>query len=300
MKLASFSVDHEQHFGLVSEMGVLDITTSIQEYLKDWVGPNSISEYLAGGEEAHGKLEELTRRLLGREGRFMRNLLDVKFLPPIPTPGKILCVGLNYYSHGKEAGGVPSEPYFFFKPFTSVAGDGDDIIIPKFSVKPDHEVELGVVIGRRGKDIHSDEAYNYLAGYTVINDISFRDGSLRGIEGTILGRNWYKGKVADSSLPMGPCLVTRDEIPDPYPLNLQLRVNGELRQEGTTNDMIFRIPTLLSSASEGNTLFPGDVIATGTCSGVGLYTGKYLKDGDIVEARVEKVGMVRNQIRFQK
>jgi len=122
----------------------------------------------------------------------------------------------------------------------------------------------------------------------------------RGVEGTVVGRNLYKGKVADTSLPMGPYLVTKEEIPDPYPLRLNLRVNGEVRQDGTTDDMIFKIPDLIASASEDNTLLPGDIIATGTCSGVGLYSVKYLKEGDVVEAEVERVGRLRNNIRMQR
>jgi 2-keto-4-pentenoate hydratase/2-oxohepta-3-ene-1,7-dioic acid hydratase in catechol pathway len=224
----------------------------------------------------------------------------VKFLPPVQTPSKIFCVFVNYRSHGQEVGGAPSEPYYFFKPSNCIVGDGDEVLVPKFSSKADHEVELGLIIGTKGKDIQPKDAYQYIAGYTVINDISFRDGMRRGVEGTVVGRNLFKGKVADTALPMGPYLVTRDEIPNPYPLRLTLRVNGEVRQEGTTNDMIFRIPDLIASASEDITLLPGDVIATGTCSGVGLYTGKYLNDGDKVEAEVENVGILRNGIRMQR
>lgn len=298
MKLVLFHIEGEPHFGVALETGVLDLT-SAKENIKNLNGPSSMADYLSRGEEALRELEEMRRRLAGQERSFMRNLADLKFLPPVPTPGKILCVAVNYLSHGQEVGSSPDEPYFFFKPFTSVVGDGDDVIIPKFSSKPDHEVELGVVIGEQGKDVGPEEAYDHVAGYTVINDISFRDGMRRGVEGTVLGRNWFKGKVADTSLPMGPCLVTREEIPDPYPLRLRLRVNGELRQEGTTSDMIFKIPALISNASEANTLLPGDVIATGTCSGVGLYTGKYLRDGDLVEAEVERIGILRSRMRTQ-
>ncbi len=250
-------------------------------------------------------MESLMRfevRLMKRSdtGRFLRKVSGVKFLPPVQTPSKILCVFVNYHSHGQEVGGAPSEPYFFFKHSNCIVGDGDDVLVPRFSSKADHEVELGLIIGRKGKDIRPEEAYAYVAGYTVINDISFRDGMKRGVEGTVVGRNLFKGKVADTSLPMGPYLVTRDEVANPYPLRLTLRVNGEVRQDGTTDDMIFKIPELIAGASEDNTLLPGDVISTGTCSGVGLYTGKYLKDGDVVEAEVERVGVLRNTIRMQR
>ena len=224
--------------------------------------------------------------------------MTTRLAAPVTSPSKILCVFVNYKAHGREVGGAaPSEPIFFFKHANCIVGDGDDVIVPEFSTKPDHEIELGVIIGRRGKNIQARDAYDYVAGYTVINDISFRDGMTRGIAGTSLGRNLFKGKVADTSLPMGPYLVTRDEIPDPYPLMLKLKVNGEQRQNGTTDDMIFKIPDLVESASEGNTLLPGDVISTGTCSGVGLSTGLYLSDGDVVEAEIERVGKLRNTIR---
>ncbi len=300
MKLASFLVNGESHFGSVTNQGVLDVTQA-STLMKEKEVARSLAEALGGWDDAVARLMRFERRALARPdaGAFLKDVSRVKFLPPVQAPSKILCVFVNYRSHGQEVGGAPSEPYFFFKHANCIVGDGDDVLVPKFSSKADHEVELGLIIGRRGKDIQPKEAYDYVAGYTVINDISFRDGMRRGVEGTVVGRNLYKGKVADTSLPMGPYLVTRDEALKPYPLKLTLRVNGEVRQEGTTDDMIFRIPELIASASEDNTLLPGDVIATGTCSGVGLYTGKYLKDGELMEAEVEKVGVLRNKVRMQ-
>ncbi len=301
MKLATFSVKGEPHFGSVTDRGVVDFTQALT-VVKDEKVPRSLAEALGGWEDALGRLVSFERRVLARPDidNFLRDVSRVKFLPPVRAPSKILCIFVNYRSHGKEVGSAPSEPYFFFKHSNCIVGDGDEVLVPKFSTKADHEVELGVIIGRKGKDIQPKEAYDYVAGYTVINDISFRDGMRRGVEGTVVGRNLYKGKVADTALPMGPYLVTRDEIPNPYPLKLTLKVNGEVRQDGTTDDMIFRIPEQIASASEDNTLLPGDVIATGTCSGVALYTGKYLQDGDQVEAEVEKVGILGNRIRMQR
>ncbi len=264
--------------------------------------PATLEEALVHWETAAGDVRRSLNRMRADRSSLQKNgwkIGEVRFAPPERAPGKILCVFVNYHSHGKEVGSAPSEPVFFFKHQGSVVGDGEDVVIPRFSKKADHEVELGVIVGKKGKDIPAEEAYNHVAGYTVLNDISFRDGMRRGVEGTVLGRNLFKGKVADTALPMGPWLVTQDEIPDPYPLKLTLRVNGEARQEGTTADMIFRIPELIVSASEGNTLMPGDVIATGTCSGVGLYTGKYLNNGDWMEAEVEGVGVLRNRVKMQ-
>ena len=284
--------------GFLRDEIVFDLTEARESLGKLADHTSSMLALLEGGDRV---LRELNRRrsiLSEAETKpFLRPLPSVKLLAPVPRPGKIICAGINYHSHTKEAGAGPIDPYFFFKPATTVVGSGAEVVIPSFSKKPDHEVELAVVIGRRGKDIAASRAYDHVIGYTVVNDISLRDGSERGVAGTNLGLNWYKGKAADTSCPMGPFIVTRDEISSPYPLTLELRVNGEIRQRGTTDDMIFKIPDLIASASEGVTLECGDVISTGTCSGVGLSTGKYLKEGDLVEAEVERVGVLANMIR---
>ena len=283
MKLLAFSHRGEEHIGFLQDGIVFDLTEARASLgkLADYT-PNMLA-LLEGGGRVLRELKRRSRSLLseGETKPFLRQLRRVKLLAPVPRPGKIICAGINYRSHIKEAGASPVEPYFFFKPATAVVGSGADIMIPSFSKKPDHEVELAVVIGRRGKDIPATRAYDHIVGYTVVNDISLRDGSERGVTGTDLGRNWYKGKAADTS----------------YPLALKLRVNGETRQDGTTDDMIFKIPDLVASASEGVTLECGDVISTGTCSGVGLSTGKYLEEGDLVEAEVERVGVLVNRIR---
>ena len=283
--------------GSVTPRGVLDFTLASKEVGFDV--PRSLEDALSAWKESLERMKRYQESLLAMStsSRYLRSASEVKFLPPVRTPKKILCVFVNYRSHEKETGGAPSEPVFFLKHSGCIVGDGDEVEIPRFSNKADHEVELAVIIGLKGKNIRPAEAYDHVAGYTVVNDVSFRDGMMRGVEGTVLGRNLYKGKVADTSLPMGPWLVTRDEIPNPYPLRLTLKVNGETRQDGKTDDMISRIPELVASASDGNTLLPGDVIATGTCSGVGLYTGKYLAHGDLMEAEVEKVGALRNRIK---
>ena len=300
MKLANFAVDGAVHFGSVVDGQLFDFTDaggSMPDRL-----PASLEDALGTWEKALGELQKALNLIMANRGvgqKLARNMGGVKFLPPVRNPSKILCVFVNYRSHGQEVGSAPSEPVFFFKHSNSLVGDGDEVLVPKFSTKPDHEVELGLIIGKKGKDISPEEAYDYVAGYTVLNDVSFRDGMKRGVEGTVLGRNLFKGKVADTALPMGPYLVSRDEVPSPYPLRITLKVNGEIRQDGTTDDMIFRIPDLVASASEDNTLLPGDIIATGTCSGVGHYTGKYLQNGDFMEAEVERVGVLKNRVRTQ-
>jgi len=300
MRLANCFVNGETHLCSVSDRGVLDLSLAARR-LGGTDIPRDLDQALRNWERSLDALARLEERVSGSPSpaSLLVGKDETKFLPPVTSPSKILCVFVNYRSHGQEVGSAPSEPVYFFKHQNSLVGDGDDVVVPRFSSKADHEVELGVVIGKRGKNVQPEEAYEFVAGYTVLNDISFRDGMKMGVEGTVLGRNLFKGKVADTALPAGPTLVTRDEIGNPYPLRLTLRVNGEVRQEGTTDDMIFRIPDLLVTASADNTLLPGDLIATGTCSGVGLYTGKYLHDGDMMEAEVERVGVLRNRVRSQ-
>ncbi|HYB44983.1 MAG TPA: fumarylacetoacetate hydrolase family protein [Nitrososphaerales archaeon] len=300
MRLANFMVDGSTHLGVLLAGGVLDLTAASESISTKL--PTSVEEALQNWGYALLQIQS-SLKLISSAPDFspksLRRADTVKFAPPVRNPSKILCVYVNYRSHGQEVGSIPTEPVFFFKHPNCIIGDGDDVLVPKYSTRPDHEVELGLVIGKKGKDIKASQAYDHVAGYTVFNDISFRDAMKRGVEGTTLGRNLYKAKVADTSLPMGPFLVSREEIPNPYPLKLTLKVNGEVRQKGVTDDMIFKVPELVASASEDNTLLPGDVISTGTCSGVGLYTGKYLKDGDLIEAEVEKVGVLRNKVKTQ-
>ncbi len=301
MKIAGFYADGAVHLGLLISRGLADITRFAADDREEGA-PRSLDEALNSWDSALAWLAKFEGESMKNKqlGKYLVDPSNVKFAPPVSRPSKILCVYVNYRTHGREVGATPTEPIFFLKHANCIVGDRDDVVIPAFSTKPDHEVELGVIIGRRGRDVQPGEAYDHVAGYTVLNDVSFRDGMTRGVAGTPLGRNLFKGKVADTALPMGPYIVTRDEIPDPYPLSLKLRVNGEERQSGTTDDMIFKVPDLIASASEGNTLLPGDVISTGTCSGVGLYTGIYLKDGDAMEAEIEKIGKLRNTVRMQR
>jgi len=206
---------------------------------------------------------------------------------PVARPSKILCIGLNYRKHAEEAGmPVPEAPILFMKASSSLCGPFDPIYIPRNSTQTDWEVELAVVIGKRAKYITKENAYDYIAGYCVHNDVSERDFQLRH------GGQWTKGKSADHFAPLGPYLVTKEEIPDPHQLSIWLEVNGELLQNSSTSDLIFDIPTLVSYVSNYMTLLPGDVISTGTPSGVGmgLKEPRYLKAGDRVRLGIEGLG----------
>jgi 2,4-diketo-3-deoxy-L-fuconate hydrolase len=213
--------------------------------------------------------------------------------PPVVRPSKILCIGLNYADHAQETGATPPpEPVLFMKSTTAYVGPNDDIIIPKNSTKTDWEVELAVVIGKRASYVEEAEALEYVAGYVLHNDVSEREFQLER-SGT-----WDKGKGCDTFAPVGPFLATPDEIGDIDNLRLWLTVNGQMMQDGTTANLIFKIPFLISYVSQFMTLLPGDIISTGTPAGVGLGFKPpiYLKPGDVVELGIDGLGTSRQQV----
>ena len=218
---------------------------------------------------------------------------DVRLGPPIARPSKMICIGLNYAKHAAESGmKIPKEPVLFFKAPSAVTGPNDNIIIPKNSQKTDWEVELAVVIGKRALYIDESEAMNHVAGYVLHNDVSEREFQIE------RSGQWVKGKSADSFAPIGPYVATKDEIPDPHNLNLWLKVNGETLQLSNTSDLVFKIPFLVSYISQFMSLIPGDIISTGTPSGVGLglKPPRYLKPGDIVELSVDGLGSAKQNV----
>jgi len=219
----------------------------------------------------------------------------VRYHAPIPRPKKdVFCLGQNYAAHAAESGNPPpTAPIYFTKPPTTVIGPDEPIPYPQgLTTRLDWEVELGVVIGRRGRDIPEARALDYVFGYTVFNDVSARDLQYRTSQ-------WFKGKSLDGSCPMGPLIVTADEIPDPQRLRLQLSVNGVKKQDSNTSDMIFSAARIIADLSAGMTLEPGDCISTGTPQGVGdgRKPPEYLKRGDVMEADVEGIGVLRNPVR---
>jgi 2,4-diketo-3-deoxy-L-fuconate hydrolase len=212
---------------------------------------------------------------------------------PIARPSKILCIGLNYAKHAKETNAtIPTEPILFMKSTTSLSGPYDPIMIPKNSEKTDWEVELAIVIGKKASYVSENEAMEYIAGYALHNDVSERAFQLE------RGGTWDKGKGCDTFAPLGPWLVTKDEIKDPHNLRLWLNLNGKMMQDGNTDDLIFNIPQLISYTSQFMTLLPGDVISTGTPAGVGLgFTPNiYLKQGDVVELGIDGLGISKQNV----
>lgn len=219
---------------------------------------------------------------------------DVRLGSPMARPSKIVCIGLNYADHAKETNATPpTEPVIFMKATSSIVGPNDKIIIPKASVKTDWEVELAVVIGKKASYVSEADAMNYVAGYVLHNDVSEREFQLE------RGGTWDKGKGCDTFAPLGPFLATKDEIPDPHNLRLWLKVNGKMMQDGTTANLIFNIPQLVSYTSRFMTLLPGDIISTGTPAGVGLGIKPplYLKAGDVIELGIDGLGEARQVLK---
>ena len=220
----------------------------------------------------------------------IKNPEAIRFGAPIARPSKIVCIGLNYAKHAAESGmALPPEPIIFFKSTTALCGPNDNLIIPKNSEKTDWEVELAVVIGKKASYVSEEEAMNYVAGYVLHNDYSERAFQLE------RSGQWVKGKSNDTFAPLGPYLVTKDEIKDPHNLEMWLTVNGERVQHSNTDDMIFKVPFLVHYLSQFMTLLPGDVISTGTPFGVGLgfKPPRFLSAGDVVELSIEGLGTQR-------
>jgi 2,4-didehydro-3-deoxy-L-rhamnonate hydrolase len=233
---------------------------------------------------------------LDRDGmRSPRIPPDVRLGPPVARPSKIVCIGLNFRDHAEESGQpIPAEPVIFFKATTALCGPHDDVVIPRGGSKLDWEVELGVVIGSRVNYVERGSAVDCVAGYVLHNDYSERAFQME------RGGQWVKGKSADTFAPMGPFLATRDEIDGLGGLAMWLRVNDETRQQGSTADMIFDVPALVSYVSGFMTLLPGDIISTGTPAGVGLGikpAPRYLSPGDVVELGIDGLGSQRQVVR---
>ncbi len=231
-------------------------------------------------------------------------LAGVRLAPPLPRPGKLIAVANNYSEHIIEGGAETYErteqtPWLFIKPSTAIIGDGDPILLPALSDRIDWEIELAIVIGRRGRYIPEAAVYDYVAGYTIVNDVSARRinvGFERRPREDDHFYDWLHGKWFDSFAPMGPFVVTREEIADPHSLNFSLKVDDQIRQADNTAKMIFRVPDIVVFASRIMTLEPGDVIATGTARGTGSATGTFLQHGQMVEATIDGLGVLHNRV----
>jgi 2,4-didehydro-3-deoxy-L-rhamnonate hydrolase len=277
MKLIRWGLNGAEKPGLVDKTGALrDLSGQISDLTPDQLSPDGLKRLAAIDPASLPSVPEGAR-------------LGV----PLTGVSKIVCVGLNYADHAAETGAkIPKEPILFLKAVSSLNGPNDDIVIPRGSVKTDWEVELGVVIGTRASYVNEQDALGHVAGYCTVNDVSEREYQSE------RGGQWDKGKGCDSFAPIGPWLVTRDEIADTQNLKLWTEVNGARRQNGSTRTMIFDVRTLVSYISHFMTLMPGDIIATGTPPGValGMKPPQYLKAGDTLRMSVEGLGEQNNRL----
>ena len=276
MKLIRFGEPGEEKPGIIINDEWFDVSGKVHDYDENFFANDGINLL----EERIGRSDLPTVSKNTRLG------------PPVARPSKIICIGLNYSDHAAESQmQLPVEPIIFFKSTTAIAGPNDNLVIPKNSQKTDWEVELAVVIGKKASYVEEENAMEYVAGYLLHNDVSERAFQLE-MSGT-----WDKGKGCDTFAPLGPWLATKDEVPNVDALRLWLKVNDKMMQDGTTANLIFKVPFLVSYVSQFMTLLPGDIISTGTPAGVGLgfKPPVYLKAGDIVELGIDKLGVSRQK-----
>ena len=288
MKLVTFSVNGSARPGVIDGERVIDLADAGLP-----VGPDGdLLEIIRGGDVTLAQV----RVALAHRKHQSYALSDARLLAPVIAPSKIIAIGLNYIDHCKEANlPVPPEPVVFSKFSTSVIGPYDDISWPRaVSKEVDYEVELGVVIGKTALDVAESAALDYVFGYTVVNDVSARDQQFAN------AKQWDRSKSFDTFCPWGPCIVTRDEIPDPHVLGVRTVLNGREMQNSNTKNLIFNVNKIIAYVSEGTTLLPGDLIPTGTPFGVGFSRKPpvFLQDGDECVCEVEKIGAIRNRIRL--
>jgi 2-keto-4-pentenoate hydratase/2-oxohepta-3-ene-1,7-dioic acid hydratase in catechol pathway len=301
VRLVTYEAEIGQGLGVVVDDRVLDLPRAAEAHGAEL--PRTMLDFIAAGPEAWERARRLVSDSAAGIDRLpadqSRPLAEVKLLAPIPRPPKnVFCLGLNYREHLEESNRAsnrdlaPTVPVFFTKAVTSIVGPQDPILFDEaVSTKYDWEAELGLVIGRGGRSISRARAMEHVFGYTCFNDVSVRDVQNLHVQ-------WFRGKSLDGTCPFGPWIITADEVPDPHNLNIQCRVNGVVKQSSNTSLMINNIPEMIYHLSNGLTLEPGDLISTGTPSGIGnaRTPPEYLRPGDVVEVDVEQVGVLRNSV----
>lgn len=308
MKLLTFSPDRHSAPRLgafLGDAGVLDLPGAFARAFHgrapDWFG--SVGALLNGGDPALALARDVVERTGGHADPALRHAVDgVLFHPPTGACPKVLCVTMNYLSHAQATLTRPSEePYFFIKMPNLLTPHRAQVLCSRTSQKCDSEIELAVVIGRRGKYISREEAMQHVAGYTVANDFSFRDRRALKSDPNAARLHWLTLKNLDTAAPIGPWLVTRDEVPDPYDLEITLTLDNapEERQSGNTSGMMHSIEDLIHHASDGLTLEPGDVILTGTPHEVAFGHQRFLQKGDILRAEIQKIGALVNPVKIE-
>jgi 2-keto-4-pentenoate hydratase/2-oxohepta-3-ene-1,7-dioic acid hydratase in catechol pathway len=278
----------KETYGMISEDGKsVVMKADIQQQTGIPVPPN-IKEFMFGGwlEEVKEQKDKL---------RYTHKIAEIELLVPIPNPPKIICLAFNYYDHARDAGLTPAdEPVIFLKPRTALNEPFRDVICPSFVTRLDYEAELAVVIGKKTKKVKEENALASVFGYMILHDVSARDIQFK-------DKQFTRGKGIDTFAPCGPWITTRDEVIDPQNLRITTKVNGEMRQDSSSSNMVIPIRRIISTLSLTMTLEPGDIISTGTPAGVAMSMKepRYLKNGDIVEISIEKLGTIKNRIVFQ-
>jgi len=304
MKLVSFQSPEGAKLGALINNRILDVRATCQAVGVDATAVRRLGTMMAFLEGGDAAFSAAAQAIAAANQDAEKAVWVVQpLLPPVPNPRKILLLAGNYAAHIEEGGGkalskLETTPRVFVKPPTTLTAHEQPIIIPPNGVFTDWEAELGVVIGKRGKFIDAANAHDYVAGYTIVNDVSERRLKVKESRVERDGDKWFdwlNGKWFDTYAPMGPALVTKDEIPNPDNLRISLRVNGVTKQDANTGQMIFNVAELIEFISTLVTLEPGDIISTGTPSGVG-HPNQRLKDGDVVEVEIEKIGILRNPV----
>ena len=295
MKFMNFSMpgSEDVRLGLMLEEGCLDLNGAHSGEQVVLETATSLDDVLRGNNGLQNLEKRLSAINLSSMAEFVIPTGGFRPRQPVFAPQKVIGIGLNYHDHAKEVRKtLPSEPLLFAMYPNAVIGYDDAIVIPAMSDKIDYEAELGVIIGRRGRHIQVEDAIDYVAGYTIVNDVSARD--LQSSDS-----QWIRGKSFDTFAPMGPCMVGTSVLGDGDGLDIRLRLNGETMQDSNTRNMVFKVPDLVSYISQIMTLEPGDVISTGTPSGVGVGRKPqvFLKPGDVVEVELEGVGTLRNAVK---
>jgi acylpyruvate hydrolase len=312
MRLVTYHREGQSRIGAQIDRQIIDLNRAYRAMLRHWGNddelavadarvPADMIGLLQGGETSLKAAQEALAFVGSQLGVGDRpDNLDgivyaidqISLLPPVLRPGKVICLGLNYRDHAAESGfALPDYPVLFHKVAGSLIGHNQPIIVPRISRQIDYEGELAVIVGKRGKYIAELDALSYVAGYCVANDVSARDLQFRTSQ-------WTSGKMLDTFGPLGPALVTKDEVPDPHALAIKTILNGQVMQDGNTADMIFRVPYIIHSISEIITLEAGDVIMTGTPSGIGNTRNPqvFMKPGDTVTVEIERLGVLTNPL----
>lgn len=296
MKLIQFQEGHDKRVGVVNGQDVYPISSIVERYNEAQSEKLHLQDDMRSIIESQQSFNEVKNwfdQNLDQLGSAKKDIEEHNLLAPLTNPGKVVCVGNNYMDHCIEQNvEPPKKPMIFSKWSSCIIADGESIDLPDDSEQVDYEAELVVVIGKGGKGISEEQALDHVFGYTIMNDVSARDVQFE-------DGQWVRGKSYDTFAPLGPVIVTKDEIDDPHQLDIKLEVNGEVLQDSNTKHLIFKIPYIISYLSKGFTFEPGDIIATGTPHGVGVFRDPqiFLKHGDDCKIEVESIGVLENPVK---